>query len=89
MSNFCAVSFNFDKNLKCIVLNFTTYRPPNGVPNELEHHFENILSKREITNKKLVLVRDFNINVLDFNEGKMVNYRKEINAYDKEESLCD
>ena len=83
------MSFNFDKNLQCIVLNFTTYRPPNGVPNELEHHFENILAKREITNKKLVLVGDFNINVLDFNEGKMVKYRKEINTYHKEESFCN
>ena len=49
-----------------------TYRPPNGDPNELENHFKNILSKREITNKELVLVGDFNINVLDFNESKMV-----------------
>ena len=49
-----------------------TYRPPNGDPNELENHFKNILSKRKITNKELVLVGDFNINVLDFNESKMV-----------------
>ena len=49
-----------------------TYRPPNGDPNELENHFKNILSKREITNKELVLIGDFNINVLDFNESKMV-----------------
>ena len=49
-----------------------TYRPPNADPNELENHFKNILSKREITNKELVLVGDFNINVLDFNESKMV-----------------
>ena len=49
-----------------------TYRPPNGDPNELENHFKNILSKREITNKKLVLVGDFNITDLDFNESKMV-----------------
>ena len=28
--------------------------------------------KREITNKELVLVGDFNINFLDFNESKMV-----------------
>ena len=49
-----------------------TYRPPNADPNELENHFKNILSKREITNKELVLIGDFNINVLDFNESKMV-----------------
>ena len=53
-----------------------SHRPPNGDPhgdpNELENHFKEILSKREITNKELVLVGDFNFNVLDFNESKMV-----------------
>ena len=61
----------FNKNSKSIVLSLT-YRPPNGDPNELENHFKNILSKRETTNKELFLVGDFNINVLDFNESKMV-----------------
>ena len=61
----------FNKNFKSIILNLT-HQPPNGDPNELENHFKNILSKREITNKELVLVGDFNINVLDFNESKMV-----------------
>ena len=54
-----------NKNSKSIVLNLTC-RPPNGDPNELEYHFKNILSKREITNKELVF-GDFNINVLAFN----------------------
>ena len=31
------------------------YRPPNGDPNDIGNHFKNILSKREITNKELVL----------------------------------
>ena len=48
------------------------YGPPNGDPNKLENHFKNILSKQEINNKELVFVGDFNINVLDFNERKMV-----------------
>ena len=48
------------------------YRPPNGDPNEQENHFKNILLKWEIANKELVLVGDFNINVLDFKESKMV-----------------
>ena len=61
----------FNKNSKSIVLNLT-YRPSNGDPNELENHFKNILLKREITNKELVLVGDFNINVFEFNESKMV-----------------
>ena len=61
----------FNKNFKSIILNLT-HQPPNGDPNELENHFKNILSKREITNKELVLVGDFNINILDFNESKMI-----------------
>ena len=48
----------FNKNSKSIVWNLT-YRPPNGDPNELENRFKNILSKREIANKELVLVGDF------------------------------
>ena len=59
----------FNKNSKSIVLNLT-YRPPNGHLNEPENHFENILSKRKITNRELVLVGDFNINVLDFMKVK-------------------
>ena len=60
-----------NKNPKSIVLNLT-YQPPNGDPNELENDFKDIVSKREITSTELVLVGDFNINVLDFNESKMV-----------------
>ena len=69
-SNVCALNF-LNKNSKSIVLNLT-YRPPNHDPNELENDFTNILSKREITNKELVLVGDVNTNVLDFNESKIV-----------------
>ena len=49
-----------------------TYRPRNRDPKELENDFTNILSKREINNHELVLVEDVNINVLDFNESKIV-----------------
>ena len=70
----------FNKNSKSIVLNLT-YRPPNGDRNELENHFKNTLSKREITNKELVLVGDLNINVLDFNESKMVQSFCEFNVW--------
>ena len=66
---FCVEVFN--KNSKSIVLNLI-YQPPNGDPNELENNFEKIISKRKITYKELVLVGDFNINVLDFNECKLV-----------------
>ena len=61
----------FNKNSKSIVLNLT-YQPTNDDPNEQENHFKNILSKQKIANKELVLVGDFNINVLDFNENKIV-----------------
>ena len=63
-------NFNIE-NLKSIVLNLTCW-PPNDDPNELEIYFKNTLSKREIINKELVFVGDFNINFLDFNESKMV-----------------
>ena len=56
---------------KSIVLNLT-YQSLNGDPNKLENCFKNILSKQEITNKELVLARDFKVNVFDFNERKMV-----------------
>ena len=49
-----------------------TYRPSNGDPNELENHFKNIISKRETTNKELVLAGDFNTNVFNLTESKMV-----------------
>ena len=70
MQSYLCVEF-FNKNCKSIVLNLT-YQPPNGDPNELENYFKNVLSKRTITNKEIVLVGDFNINVLGFNENKMV-----------------
>ena len=54
-----------NKNSKNIVLND---------PNELENFFINILSKREITNKELVLVGDFNINVLEQNVAKFCEF---------------
>ena len=67
----CLCVETLNQNSKSIVLNLP-YRPPNGDPNEIENHFKNIISKREITNNELVLVGDFNINVFDFNENKMV-----------------
>ena len=56
----------------CWSLCDVAYGPPNGDPNEIENYFKNIISKWEITNKELFLVGEFNINVLDFNERKMV-----------------
>ena len=67
----CLCGEVFNKNFKSIVLNLACRRP-NGDPNKKENHFKNILSKRKITNKELVLVGYFNINILDFNESKMV-----------------
>ena len=61
----------FNKNSKSTVLTLT-YWSPNCDPNEPENYFKNILPKWEITNKEFVLVKDYNINILDFNESKMV-----------------
>ena len=60
-----------NKNSKNIVLNLV-YRPPNGDHKELENYFRSSLSKREISHKDVILARDFNINLLDFDTNKKV-----------------
>ena len=48
------------------------YRPPNGDHKELENYFKSSLSKRKISHKDVILARDFNINLLDFDTNKKV-----------------
>ena len=48
------------------------YRPPNGGHIELENYFKTSLSKREISQKDIILAGDFNINLLDFDANKKV-----------------
>ena len=59
------------KTSKNIILSLN-YRPPNGDTTLFEKHMKNILSKNEATKKEVVLIGDFNINLLDFDKNKIV-----------------
>ena len=49
-------------------------RPPNGDMKQCETHFKDIFSKNSKHLKTVVLARDFNINILDFETNKNVQY---------------
>ena len=48
------------------------YRPPNGDSTLFEKHMKSILSKNKATKKEVILIGDFNINLLDFDKNKRV-----------------
>ena len=48
------------------------YRPPNGDTTLFEKHMKSILSKNEATKKEVILIGDFNMNLLDFDKNKRV-----------------
>ena len=52
-------------NLKIGILSII-YGPLNGDMKQRETHFKDIFSKNGISLKNIVLARDFNINLLDF-----------------------
>ena len=59
---------------KNTILN-VTYRPPDGSIQEFETFFNSLLSKTTNTNKNLVTVGDFNLNLLDYSQNnKVKNY---------------
>ena len=47
------------------------YWPPNGETTLFEKHMKSILSKNNVTNKEVILIGDFNIN-LDFDKNRRV-----------------
>ena len=57
------------KTSKNLILSLNS-RPPNG--DSYEKHMKSILSKNEATKKEVVLIGDFNINLLDFDKYKRV-----------------
>ena len=59
------------KRSKNIVLN-VIYRQPNGDLKVSENYFNDSFSKNERNDKKIILVGDFNINVLNFENNKKV-----------------
>ena len=54
---------------KNIIFNIV-YRPPDGDLEVCENYFQSILSHNSIRNKSVILARDFNINVLYFEQNK-------------------
>ena len=71
-----------NKNSKDLVLNLT-YRPPNGDHKELENYFKISLARslslslslsleKQNSHKDIILVGDFNMNLLDFDANKKV-----------------
>ena len=57
------------KNSKNIVLGLN-YQPLNGDTTLLEKRKKNILSKNDATKKEVILIGDFNMNLLDFDKSK-------------------
>ena len=60
-------------NEKCknIILN-TIYRPRNGDIEICENYLKNLFARNDTVNKHIVLVGDFNLNLLDFENKKKV-----------------
>ena len=57
------------KNSKNIVLGLN-YQPLNGDTTLLEKRKKKILSKNNATKKEVILIGDFNMNLLDFDKSK-------------------
>ena len=76
------LNMNFDA-IQCLCLEISTktskklilslnYRPLNGDTTLFEKHMKSILSKNEATKKEVILIGDFNMNLLDFDKNKRV-----------------
>ena len=60
-------------NEKCKIISLNTIeRPPNGDIEACENYFKNLFAKNDTVNKQIVLVGDFNLNVLNFENNKNV-----------------
>ena len=59
------------KTSKKIILSLN-YLPPNGDTTLFEKHMKSILSKNKATKKEVILIGDFNMNLLDFDKNKRV-----------------
>ena len=67
--------------IECLCLEFSTktsknlivslnYRPPNGDTTLFEKHMKSMLSKNEATKYEMILIGNFNMNLLDFDKNK-------------------
>ena len=59
------------KTSKNLILSLN-HLPPNGDSTLFEKHMKSILSKNKATKKEVILIDDFNINLLDFGKNKRV-----------------
>ena len=50
------------------------FRPSNSDTTLLEKHMKNILSKNDANKKEVILIRDFNINFVDFDKIKVQSF---------------
>ena len=64
---------NKNEKSKNIILNLT-YRLTNGDVKEFEKHLNKILSTNDILKKEVIVAGDFNMNLLDFEQNKKVQY---------------
>ena len=56
---------------KNILLNLT-YRPPNGIVQEFENHISKVILTKDVSRKELIIVGDFNLNLLDFCQNSKI-----------------
>ena len=61
----CLCSEISTKTSKNLILSLN-YRSPNGDTTLFEKYMKSILSKNEATKKEVILIGDFNMNLLDF-----------------------
>ena len=60
-----------NKHSKRLILNLS-YRPSQGDTSLFEKHLEDLLLKHDVCKKEVLITRDFNINLLDFENNKKV-----------------
>ena len=60
-----------NKHSKNLILNLS-YRPPQGNTTLFEKHLQDLLWRRDIYKKEVLITGDFNINLLDFENIKKV-----------------
>ena len=49
-----------------------SYRPPQGDMTLFEKHLQDLLLRHDVCKKEVLITRDFNINLLDFENNKKV-----------------
>ena len=69
-------------------LNLTS-RSPNGDVKEFEKHLNKILRKNDILKKEAMMIGDFNMNLLDFQQQKKVQNFVNILTHTRYQEYCN